>query len=59
MAVNSWIDHIFAVKSDGYRYDVRDTRVIDHKIPVDGEMIRLSDHKGYMSTIRIVPTAIR
>jgi len=59
MAVDSWIDHIFAQENSAYRHEVLDTTIIDDKIPVNGKSIRLSDHKGYMSTIRITPVTAR
>ncbi|MBX7254935.1 MAG: endonuclease/exonuclease/phosphatase family protein [Candidatus Hydrogenedentes bacterium] len=55
MKMESRIDHVFAVESPRYRFEVVDTV----QIGVDDrkERIRsgMSDHPGYMTTVRIVP----
>jgi len=55
MAIRSSIDHIFCVRNPRYGFEVMDTVVIDRKIRVGDRETRLSDHTGYMSTIRITP----
>jgi len=55
MHAKSRIDHIFAVRTPQYRFEVLDTTAIAKRIPIDGGTSRLSDHTGYVSTIRIVP----
>ncbi|MFA6240318.1 MAG: endonuclease/exonuclease/phosphatase family protein [Candidatus Hydrogenedentales bacterium] len=56
MKLDSRIDHVFAVDSPRYAYEVLDTV----QIGVDDrkERIRsgMSDHPGYMTTVRITPT---
>jgi len=54
MAVDSRIDHIFAVKDDRYRFETVDTVAIQQEIR---QGVQLSDHTGYMSTVRITPAA--
>jgi len=55
MAVRSSIDHIFCVRNPRYDFEVLDTVAIDRKVPVGGRETRLSDHTGYLSTIRVTP----
>ncbi len=48
MSVPSKIDHIFCIDSDGYSFEVLDSvEIRDHN------GVRLSDHNGYVSDIRI------
>jgi len=54
MSKKSSIDHIFGVRNDRYAFDVVDTVPISRRIPVPGGESGLSDHTGYMSTIRVV-----
>jgi len=56
MSIDTRIDHIFAVRNPKYSFEVLETHPIDRKIPVSGGETRLSDHTGYLSTIRIRPT---
>ena len=49
------IDNIFAAKDGHYTFEVLDCVPIERKIPVPGGETRLSDHSGFMSTIRITP----
>jgi len=49
------IDNILAVKSERYTIELLDSTPIERKILVRGGETRLSDHTGYMSTIRIRP----
>ena len=55
MTIDSRIDHIFGVKDERYVFEVIHTASIERRIPVPGGETRLSDHTGYMSTIRIRP----
>jgi len=55
MTMDSRIDHILGVENPQYTFDVLDTCPIERKIPVAGGPTRLSDHTGYMSTIRLTP----
>lgn len=57
MAMDSRIDHIFAAHNDHHASEVLDTVMIAERISEDGEVFGLSDHPGYMSTIRITPAA--
>jgi len=54
MNIDSRIDHIFAAPSDNYDYQVLETLPITGNVP--GQATPLSDHSGYMSTIRVRPT---
>jgi len=56
MNIDSRIDHIFGAPSDNYEYQVLETLPITGNVP--GRTIPLSDHTGYMSTIRVRPTYI-
>jgi endonuclease/exonuclease/phosphatase family metal-dependent hydrolase len=56
MNVESRIDHIFAAPSANYDYEVLETLSIAGNVP--GKATPLSDHTGYMSTIRVRPTAV-
>ncbi len=77
MSMPSRIDHVFAVKSPRYRFEVLDTVKISGRVqgsqaavflvkPPDRKEFRkmlfgpaeetpLSDHPGYMTTVRVVP----
>jgi len=52
MNLESAIDHIFMAEDSRYAVDILETVSIDG--PSHGEM-RLSDHSGYMTTLRIQP----
>lgn len=54
MNIDSRIDHIFGAPSDSYNYEVLETLPITGNVP--GQTTPLSDHPGYMSTIRVRPT---
>ncbi|MCX5772709.1 MAG: endonuclease/exonuclease/phosphatase family protein [Candidatus Hydrogenedentes bacterium] len=54
MNIDSKIDHIFGAPSDNYEYQVLETLPITGNVP--GQTTPLSDHPGYMSTIRVRPT---
>lgn len=56
MDIHSKIDHIFGVENPHYEYHVLNTEEIREKIPAGSGEVELSDHPGYMSTIRIIPT---
>lgn len=57
MTIPSRIDHIFAQENPRYRFEVLETLAIEEKLTVDGKEIDLSDHTGYISTIRITPVS--
>ena len=52
---DSRIDHIFAVKDPAYKYEVLNTERIYEKWSIRGKELELSDHSGWISTIRITP----
>lgn len=56
MAIDSHIDHIFTAHNDHHAFEVLDTVMIAERISEDGMAFGLSDHNGYMSTIRITPS---
>ncbi|HUW62445.1 MAG TPA: endonuclease/exonuclease/phosphatase family protein [Candidatus Bathyarchaeia archaeon] len=56
MNIDSRIDHIFGAPSDRYDYQVLETLPITGHVP--GQTTPLSDHTGYMSTIRVRPTKV-
>lgn len=56
MTEDSRIDHIFAVKDPNYQYEVLKTERIYEKWSIRGKELELSDHSGWMSTIKITPT---
>jgi len=55
MNMESRIDHIFTVNDPKYQYEVLDTIRISETINEGGRSFSLSDHAGYMSTIRVIP----
>ncbi|MDQ1256248.1 MAG: sphingomyelin phosphodiesterase 2, partial [Candidatus Hydrogenedentes bacterium] len=55
MAVETPIDHIFRVENPRYRFETLDTRPIEGTVDLGGRQSRLSDHTGYMSTVRVTP----
>ncbi len=55
MTIESGIDHIFAVRDAGYRFETLDTERIWETITEGDRTFDLSDHAGFMSTIRITP----
>ena len=55
MKINSRIDHIFAGNSPHYTVEVLDTVEIKGEIAVKDGSSALSDHHGYMTTLRITP----
>ena len=55
MKIDSGIDHIFAVKDSGYTFELLDTTKIEGRIHINRKDIALSDHCGYMSTVRVIP----
>ncbi len=57
MTIDSGIDHIFSVQDAGYKIEMLDTVRIWEEIDEDGKRFSLSDHPGFMSTIRVVPIA--
>lgn len=57
MLKESRIDHILAVDDPAYSYEVLDTEEIAEHFSIRGKELELSDHSGWMSTIRITPIA--
>lgn len=57
MNKESRIDHILAVDDPAYTYEVLDTVEIAERFTIRGKELELSDHSGWMSTIRILPAA--
>lgn len=58
MTHDTHLDHIYGVQDGGYQFEVVETiDIVDGRAPGGGS-IRLSDHYGYMSTIRITPAAM-
>jgi endonuclease/exonuclease/phosphatase family metal-dependent hydrolase len=57
MTIDSELDHIFAVRSGQYHVEVLQTETISATIDVDGQSLPVSDHQGYMSTIRFTPAS--
>ncbi|MCG2661372.1 MAG: hypothetical protein L6437_14135, partial [Kiritimatiellae bacterium] len=55
MNIDSGVDHIFAVRDSGYAFELLDTTKIEERIHVKRKDTALSDHSGYMSTVRIIP----
>ena len=55
MTVDSRNDHIFGVTNPRYAFEVIDTQPIEATLSADGATFGLSDHKGYLSVIRITP----
>ncbi len=53
MNLDSRIDHIFGVNDSSYTFETLDTIRIAEKISENGKTFSLSDHPGYMSTIRV------
>jgi endonuclease/exonuclease/phosphatase family metal-dependent hydrolase len=58
MNIESRIDHIFAPRNPAYAYEVLDTEPIAGTLSANGEEFELSDHTGYISTIRITPSQV-
>jgi endonuclease/exonuclease/phosphatase family metal-dependent hydrolase len=49
------IDHIFGARTPHYAFEVSTTLPIEQELNINNRKFSLSDHTGYMSTIRIVP----
>jgi len=56
MATDSAIDHIMVARNPTYRFETIETHEIAEAVEIQGRLIAVSDHFGYMSKIRIVPT---
>jgi endonuclease/exonuclease/phosphatase family metal-dependent hydrolase len=56
---NTGPDHIFAVKNAKYTFELLDSKTIEGTVPIEGGTSELSDHAGYMATIRITPIAAK
>jgi hypothetical protein len=59
MSIVSRIDHIYAKKGPDYQFEVLETIEIQEGIASSGKPIRLSDHNGYMTRVKIMPTKIQ
>lgn len=57
MLQESRIDHILAVDDPAYNFEVLETVEIAEVFTIRGKQLELSDHSGWMSTIRITPAA--
>lgn len=55
MAIDTHIDHVFAVSSEHYAFEVLDTVPIKAELADGEDAFGLSDHTGYMSTVRVTP----
>jgi len=53
MHVGSSIDNIFAVNNAKYQFETLETVAINDTLLINGKDQRLSDHTGFLSTIRI------
>ena len=58
MSTDSRIDHILAVDDPNYTYEVLATERIYERFSIRGTELELSDHSGWMSTLRISPKII-
>ena len=56
MTVDTHIDHIFGVINPLYKYETLKTEEITGIYDINGVKTELSDHSGYMSTVRVTPT---
>ncbi len=55
MSIVSRIDHIYAKKGPDYKFEVLETIEIREGIVPSGKSMRLSDHNGYMTCVKIMP----
>lgn len=55
MGIDTHIDHIFAADNPKYTVEVLETVPIAEKVNVNGKRVDLSDHTGYMTTVRVTP----
>lgn len=55
MKIDTHIDHIFTARNPNYVFEVLDTQAIQKEIPLAHGKTGLSDHNGYISTIRVTP----
>lgn len=58
MTIETRIDHVFGVANPRYVFEVLETVPVEKGIDQGGGEFRLSDHTGYMSTIRVTPKAL-
>ncbi|MCX8065932.1 MAG: endonuclease/exonuclease/phosphatase family protein [Candidatus Hydrogenedentes bacterium] len=56
MNMDSNIDHIYGKSSPMYQFEVLDTIPLIYGRTPEGKEIRLSDHYGFMSTVKVTPT---
>jgi len=57
MIVDSRIDHVLAARNPHYTFEVDETIEIKQRVAKDGREFDLSDHNGYLSVVRPVPSA--
>lgn len=57
MRERSMIDHVFAVADERYRFEVLDTIRIEETVTSGDKTFELSDHPGYMTTLRVLSAA--
>lgn len=55
MTIESHIDHILGVKNPAYTVETLETFKIQEVVNVNKKQFTLSDHNGYMSTLKIGP----
>lgn len=55
MSIVSRIDHIYAKKGPDYQFEVLETIELSKGIGPSGKSIRMSDHNGYMTHVKIIP----
>lgn len=55
MKIDSGDDHIFAIRNSNYSIKTLDTIRIDGVIIIDKQLIPLSDHSGFVTTVQISP----
>jgi len=55
MIIESRIDHILGVKNPAYTVETLETSKIDEVVNVNKKQFTLSDHSGFISTIKISP----
>jgi endonuclease/exonuclease/phosphatase family metal-dependent hydrolase len=58
MSIDSRIDHVLGKKSPYYEFEVIETVAIAEHVRVGEHSFDLSDHNGFMSTIKLVPTSV-
>ncbi len=57
MSIDTRLDHIFTVENPKFTAELLETVPIAERVQEDGKTFDLSDHSGYMSTIRVTPVS--